>query len=413
MDKETEKIGLENMDRRSFVAGATVVGVSALATSMLAGCGGSSSSASSSASASASTSGSASASGSAAEKIIRYYINQPVCIDTFDLQESEGFQVAFNLYDPLTRFDQLSKKLVGMAAESWEITDNGTKFTFKLRQGATFHNGDMVTAKDFKFAWERICNPKTTDEPSVISYHIDKIKGYDDMIEGKATELSGVVAKDDFTLEVTLVEPFADFVYVVSHLALSPLPSSGATKDFLGFGKAPIGNGAFMIDGKWMDDQYIRLKRFDEYHGEKAKIDGCDFLIFKSPETAFTEFQAGNLDFTQIANGQITSTVAQHGLSTDGYTVTPGNKALLGDESSTYYFLMNHKDPLFADKNVRKAVSMAINRQAICDVIFEGSRGPADGMGAAGRRGQHSRSLGARQGRGQACRRPGSARRRR
>lgn len=364
--KESGKVS-----RRTFVAGAAVVGAAAIATSALSACS-TGDNGSTSTTSDGTTTDSEPTGGT-----IRYYINQPVCIDTFNVQESEGTQVAANLFNSLTRYDYPTQKLTAAAAESWEVSDDATVFTFKLVQGAKFHNGDPVTAKDFKFGWERICNPKTTSDPSEISYHIDKIVGYEDMLKGNATELTGLKALDDYTLEVTLSEPFADFVMVASHPALGPVPSGGAADDFNTFFRSPIGNGPFMMDGDWVDDQYIRVKRFDDYYGDKAKIDGCDFLIIKSPETAFTQFQAGDLDFTMIANGQIAATKNQYGVAGDGYTINPGQQTLLGAESSTYYFVINQDDELMKDKNVRKAISLAINRQAICDTIFEGTRIPA------------------------------------
>ncbi|MCL1797647.1 MAG: ABC transporter substrate-binding protein [Eggerthellaceae bacterium] len=358
MHNEETKLKL---DRRTFIKGTAVVGASALAASALSGCVGG-------------------GGGSSRGGTVRYYINQPACIDPFDLQESEGTAVSANLFDSLTKFDYRTQELIPAAAESWEISDDATVFTFKLREGATFHNGDPVTAADFKFSWERTCNPATTDEPSVISYHIDKVVGYDDMLEGKVTELEGLKALDELTFEVTLVEPFADFIYVASHPALGPVPSGGAADDFATFSRAPIGNGPFMMDGVWEDDQYIRTKRFDGYHGKVPNVDGCDFMIFESPETAFLEFQAGNLDLSMISTGQIESTKETYGNSVDGYTSNPGAQTLMGAESSTYYFIMNHKDELFSNKDIRKAVSMAVNRQAICDTIFEGTRIPGTGI---------------------------------
>jgi len=353
---EEEKKEPGKISRRAFVAGAAVVGASALAAPSLSGC----------------TTG-----GGATGGTIRYYINQPACIDTFNVQESEGTQVAANIFDSLTKYDYRTKKLNGAAAVSWDVNADATVFTFHLVKGALFHNGDPVTANDFKFGWERMCNPNTTTDPSEISYHIDKIIGYDDMLKGNATEMKGLKALDDYTFEVSLKEAFADFPMVASHPALGPVPSGGAASDFNSFYRSPIGNGPFMMDGSWVDDQYIRVKRFDDYYGEKPKIDGCDFLIIKSPETAYTQFQAGDLDFTQIANGQIASAQNQYGTSSDGWTINPGKQTLLGPESSTYYFVMEQTDPVFKDKNIRKAVSMAINRQAICDTIFEGTRTPA------------------------------------
>lgn len=360
------------IDRRTFVAGAAVVGAAAATTAMLAGC--------TDDKPNDGEAGDGGSTGSTTGRAVTYYINQPACIDPYDLQESEGTAVSSNLFDSLTEFDYRSSKLVAAAAESWEISEDATVFTFNIRQGCKFHNGEDVTAASFKYAWERMCNPNTTDSPSVISYHIDRVVGYDDMIEGKATELAGVKVLDDYTLEVTLSEPFADFVVVASHPALAPLPTSGIADDYDTFSRAPIGNGPFMMDGEWVDDQYIRTKRFPDYYGEKAKIDGCDFVIISDPDTAYVEFQAGSLDFTMIASGQIEATKAQYGESSDGYTVNPGSQTLLGAESSTYYFVMNNEDEYFSNPDLRKAVSLAINRQAICDTIFEGTRTPADGI---------------------------------
>jgi len=366
---EQEKKESKKLNRRTFVAGAAVVGAAAASSAALVGCD---------------TGGGAGGGGGGGTeglgRTISYYINQPACIDPFDLQESEGTAVSSNLFDSLTYFDYRNKQLIGAAAESWEISDDATVFTFAIRQGCKFHNGEDVTAESFKYAWERMCNPNTADTPSVISYHIDKIVGYDDMIDGKATELKGVKLVDDYTLEITLIEPFADFVMVVSHPALAPLPTSGIADDYATFSRAPIGNGPFMMEGEWVDDQYIQVKRFPDYYGDKALIEGCDFRIISDPDTAFVEFQSGALDFTMIAAGQIQSTVDTYGKSPDGYTVNPGKQTLLGPESSTYYFVMNVKDPVFSNPDIRKAVSMAINRQAICDTIFEGTRVPADGI---------------------------------
>jgi len=366
---ENENLKTFGIDRRTFIAGTAAAGAVAATSGILAGCGGS-----------GTGSGTNAGGGNNLGRTIKYYISQPACIDPFDLQESEGTAVSANLFDPLTKYDYVKGELYGAAAESWEISDDATVFTFKIRKGCKFHNGETVTAESFKYAWERMCNPATSSTPSVISYHIDKIVGYSDVIDGRTTALEGVKVLDEYTLEVTLVEPFADFIMVVAHAALVPLPTSGIADDYATFSRSPIGNGPFMMDGEWVDDQYIRTKRFPDYYGETAKIEGCDFVIVSDPDTAFIEFQAGNLDFSQIASGQIESTKTSLGESVDGYTVNPGAQALLGAESSTYYFVMNTKDEVFSNVNIRKAVNMAINRQAICDTIFEGTRKPADGI---------------------------------
>ncbi|MDO5044224.1 MAG: ABC transporter substrate-binding protein [Coriobacteriia bacterium] len=310
---------------------------------------------------------------------LKIYRTNPASIDPFNAQEDQGISVVYALFDTLTNFDFEAGELKPLACESWEANEYATQFTFHLIDGAKFHNGDPVTAQDFKYAWERICNPKTTDSPSVIAYHLAPVKGYDEMVAGQADALD-IECPDDLTLVVNLSASYADFPYVVSHPALSPVPSGGAAEDFQKFFLAPVGNGAFKMDGEWVDGQYIKVVRNEDYHGEKPLIDGIDFMIFKDLQTAFTEFEAGNIDITDIPTGRIGELSQRYGVSDDGYVANPGKQVINGEETSTYYLAVNCQDPAVEDKLVRQGLSLAINRQAISDTLFEGSRVPADGI---------------------------------
>lgn len=304
-----------------------------------------------------------------------YYISQPAYIDPVNLQESEGTQVGQVLFDSLVTFDSLTSEVLPAAAESWESNEDATVWTFNLVQGAKFHNGREVTAQDFKYAWERICNPVNESE---ISYHLAPVKGYDEMQDGTATELSGVRVVDDYTLEVTLNYAFADFEYVVGHPALAPVPAEAV--DAGEFGRMPIGNGPFMMSEPWADDQYVKVERFADYYGDAPYIDGIEFKILADSDTAWLEFQQGNIDFTQIPTGQIQATVDQYGESLDGYTLNPGNQVTLGTELATYFLLVNNEVEALSNVDVRRTISLAIDRQAICTTIFEDTREPATGI---------------------------------
>lgn len=361
-----QKIG--GVTRRNFVKG----GLAASALAALAACKND-----------AATGGEGSE-GGASGAILNYYINNPVSIDPYNAQEDQGLQVCYQLFDALTIYDFDTDELMGLAAESWDVNDAADEFTFHLVEGATFHNGDPVTAADFKYAWERVCNPKTGNQPSKISYHLSLVDGYDAMLDGSATELSGLSCPDDNTFVVKLSAPYADFPFVCSHPALSPVPSSApmeAGDDFDAFFRAPIGNGAFKMDGSWVDGQEINLVRYDDYYGEAAKIDGVHFSIQKDVETAYREFQAGNLDVCQIPTAQLQDAIDQYGESEDGYNMAPEQHVLDGAELSTYYILINMEDEQMADVNLRHALSLAINREAICETCFMGiGATPADNI---------------------------------
>lgn len=346
--------------RRTFVKG----GLAASALASLAACGKKSEDASAGATAQGGT--------------FKFYINEPVAIDPYNTQETEGSQVESKLFDSLLGYDWEKEELVPKAAESWESNADATEFTFHLVKGAKFHNGDPVDAKSFKRGWERICNPNMST-PSEINYHLAPVAGYAEMQASTATELSGVTCPDDNTLVVKLSAPMADFPYICAHIALAPVPQA-ALDDPASFLLAPIGNGPFKMDGKWESGQYIDVVRFDDYYGEKPILDGIHFSIQKDPATAFREFEAGNIDFCQIPSGRLNETSEKYGTSEDGYTVTPKKQVLTGAQAAIYYLTLNLNDPTMADINVRKAMSLAINRQNIVDTLFEGSRKAANGF---------------------------------
>ena len=361
------------MGRRTFVKGS----LAASALAALAACG------KKAADAPAATSGEATGG------TLNYYINNPAAIDPYDLEEDQGMQVGYQLFDALTTYDFEKGELKGLAAESWEGNEAADTFTFHLVSGAKFHDGTTVTSKSFKQGWERIVSPKTsTEHASAIAYHLAMVDGYKELAAGDATELKGVTCPDDDTLVVKLSQSYADFPYVCMHPALSPVPDV-ALEDFDTFFFAPVGNGAFKMDGKWEDGQQINLVRFDDYsYGDKAKVDGIHFNIQKDVQTAYTEFQAGNLDVAQVPTTQLKDAISQYGESADGYTIETGKQVLTGTELSTYYIILNVEDPVLKDVNLRKALSLAIDRQAICDTVFEGTREPAGGIVPPGIAGQ-------------------------
>ena len=324
---------------------------------------------------------------------LSYYIGGPAYIDPYNTQESEGTIVESQVFDSLTVVDPLdSTKVLPAAAESWKPNADATVWTFNLNKNGKYSDGSPVTANDFIYAWNRIANPKTINtatkkvDPSTISYHIALIKGYDEVQASKIPTMTGMKAIDDYTLEVTLTQPFADFEYVVAHPAYAPVPQKyvDGGVDYNGkkvaYGDMPIGNGPFKLSEPWKQGQYIKVVANENYWGTKPLIAGVDFKIFKDPDTAYTEFQAGTLDFTQIGEGKIKDAQAKYGTSPDGYTVNPGKQVLLGAQVSTYYLVVNTKDKIMSNADLRKAVSYAINRQAICDTIFEGTRAPADNI---------------------------------
>ncbi len=321
------------------------------------------------------------ASGSESGSTLNFYINNPVCIDPYNVQEDQGTQVEYQLFDALTSMTpRRARSFRWLASPSRPTTTPPSSPSRSRRPSST-----TVTtlppspSSSVGSVWSTPSRPSLPSMALPISYHLSMVEGYDDLLAGNATELSGVTCPDDETLVVKLSSAYADFPFVASHPALAPVPEC-AESDAKSFYLAPVGNGPFMMDGKWEDGQEINLKKFDDYYGDKAKIDGIHFQVIKDMETAYKEFQAGNLDVCDVPVAQIDAAKKDRGVSKDGYTMGDGERMLLGSEPSTYYLTCNNTAEPFNNADLRRGISLAINREAICKTIFKGTRTPADGI---------------------------------
>lgn len=297
-----------------------------------------------------------------------YCLNaEPVSLDPAQLQESEGIAVGKALYDGLMDNDPETMELVPAMADSYETNEDATVFTFKLKEGVMFHNGRECTAEDFVYSWNRVCDPATASE---VAYHMSPILGFDEFQAGEATELEGVKALDDYTLEVTLSYPYADFVYHTAHPVFSPIPKE--VVDEVGsenFSESPIGTGPFMFDS-WTHEQQVVTSKFDDYYGEPAILDSVVYKIYMEEETAYQDFKAGTLHDCQIPQGQFAAAEADY-----------GDHALFVPMMGIYYYGFNvTAEPWKDNLELRQALNYAVDRQTLCDVVMEGQRLPAEGI---------------------------------
>lgn len=305
--------------------------------------------------------------------VMTYALGMPDGIDPVNAWESEGVQVVQCLFDSLVAFDPLTGMITPAAATSWEIDGDASVWIFHLAEGAEFHDGSPVTAADFKYAWERICDP---DNGSRISYHLSAVKGYEAMIAGTTSSLEGIEAVDDFTLRVTLSYPFADFPMVTGHPSLAPVPREAVESDSTAYAYKPIGNGPFKMAQPWESEYVIDLVRFDGYYGRTAYLDGVEFQIMDE-ETAYVSFQDGALDFSPVPQGELQAASSAYGVSEDGMTVSPGAQVLTGPIAAVEYAYLNTQDRTLSNINLRRALSLAVDRQAIADIMFGGAGRPA------------------------------------
>ncbi len=295
-----------------------------------------------------------------------YFLLEPVAIDPLNIVESEGIKVANQLFDGLIAYDPKNMEVIPAVAKSWESNEDATVFTFKLKEGTKFHNGDAVTAEDFKYAWERVADP---DSQSMAPLNLfEPILGFNEMMSGDATSVVGIKVIDDHELEVTLNQPFSEFIKTLGHPVFSPVSKKAIEDDPKGFADNPVGNGPFMMASPWEHGKEIKIKRFDDYYGKKAYLDTVDFKIFAEKETGFLEFKAGSLDFVPIPIGQVKATVEEF-----------GDNAIVGlpQQSITFIGFNLNKKPFKDNKYLRRAIGEALNRPGMADAIFENTQIPA------------------------------------
>jgi oligopeptide transport system substrate-binding protein len=283
--------------------------------------------------------------------------------------ETEGGQVINALFTGLTKLDA-SNKVVNAMAESIESKDNKV-WTIKLKSGYTFHNGEKVTAQSFADAWNYGANQTNAQQTNPLFSHI---AGYADLNPGEGKKpttdkLSGLKVVDDSTLQVTLGGAFSAFPSQLSFTAFVPLPKA-FFKDPKAFGEAPIGNGPFKMSGTFKHNQEIDTVKYDKFpDASKIEVKGVNFKIYSNVDTAYKDLVAGNLDSLL--------TIPTSGLPT--YHKDLNGRYIDEADSAVGYIGFPIKyNKAFQNADLRKAISMSIDRKTIASKIFLGARTPAD-----------------------------------
>ena len=292
----------------------------------------------------------------------------PHSLDPAQVDDQTGANIVTYLYDGLVSYDATTGEAKPDLAESWDISDNATVFTFHLKKGSKFSNGREVKAQDFLYAWTRALDPATKSETA--QSVLGAIKGAQDVMAGKSRTLTGVETPDDYTLKVTLVQPMADFITFMGQPASMPVPKEEIDKPGAKFAEAPFGNGPFMVK-EWRHNDAVVLTTNPDFSGTKPKISEVTVRIIPDSATAVQELKAGNLDAVRgIKPGQVES------LRNDSSV-----KLLDSPGSGGVRFLgFNITSAPFDNATVRQAVAYAIDKQTLADKVLQGRAQPADGI---------------------------------
>jgi oligopeptide transport system substrate-binding protein len=278
--------------------------------------------------------------------------------------EVGGGKILDSIFAGLIYYDADGAPVNDMA-ESIE-TDDAQNYTIKIKPDQKFTNGEPVTANSFVDAWNY---GALLSNEQLSSYFFESIEGFS---YDEDSELTGLEVVDDLTFTVALNQPESDFPLRLGYSAFYPLPES-AFEDMAAFGESPIGNGPYMLDGEdaWQHNEKIDLVVNPDYEGPRQPANGgLSIIFYATQEAAYADLQGGNLDVLDaIPAGAL-------GTYEDEFADRSVNQAAAIFQSFTIPERLAH----FAGeegKLRRAAISKAINREEITDVIFSGTRTPA------------------------------------
>jgi oligopeptide transport system substrate-binding protein len=274
-----------------------------------------------------------------------------------------------DLYEGLTIYDA-SGKIVPGAAESWTLSEDNVKYTFKLRADAKWSDGSPVTAEDFAFSFRRVEDPKTAAGYANILY---PIKNAEKVNKGELppTEL-GIKAVDEKTLEITLERPTPFFLELLAHQTALPVSKASVEKNGADFVKpgVMVSNGAFRLVSHVPNDQLVVEKNANYWDAANVKLDKVIFYPIDDQAASVRRFEAKEMDLVyNFSADQIERLRASY---KDQVHVSP--------TLATYYYAFDSRQEPYSDVRVRRALSMAVDRDFLAKEIYSGSQIPAYSM---------------------------------
>ncbi len=299
-------------------------------------------------------------------KVMKTSFNAGAEPETLDPAISTGVpesHIQKNLFEGLTRTGEGEKVIPGIA-ESWTTSTDGKVITFKLRD-SKWSNGDPMTAEDFKYSWLRALAPETASE---YSYQLYYIKGAEEYNSKKGTaDAVGIKVVDPKTLEVTLVAPTPYFVSLTAFHTLYPVnkKTADANPKWSLAADTFVSNGPFKMQEWKHSDQVVMVKNENYWDAKSVKLSELTFKLIEDNKAALTSFESGQLDGTE-------------NIPTEDINRLQASKVLkIAPYIGTYYYRFNVTKKPFDDVRVRKALTMAIDRQLLIDKVVKGGQKPA------------------------------------
>lgn len=334
----------------------------------LAGCGGGQQTATPSATPSGSETPAAPA--ETKPQVLRFNLHsEPPTADPGLAEDTTSGAIILATFDGLTRIGSDDKPHLS-GAESYEVSDDLTTYTFKIRDHK-WSNGDPVTAHDYEFAWKRALDPKTA---SNYAYQLYYIKNGEKANKGEVSlDEVGVKALDDKTLEVKLENPtpfFLELLAFRTYFPVNPKVVQGNEK-WATEAATHVGNGPFKMESWEHKSKLVLVKNDTYWDKDSVKLDRIEFSMVEDENTELSMFENGDLDWAGHPTSQL-PTDAIPALKEQG-------RVQIKPIAGTYWYKFNTEKPPFNNVKIRKAFAYSIDRQSLIDNILQTGQLPATG----------------------------------
>ncbi len=291
--------------------------------------------------------------------IIITYKDDVATLDPAIGYDWQNWSMIKSLFDGLMDYVPGTTNLRPGLASGYEISEDGTVFTFHLLAGVKFHNGREMTADDVKYSLDRVTNP-ATQSPGAGFF--GSIKGFDAMADGSAVSLEGVEVIDPLTVRITLSRPDATFLHVLALNFASVVPKEAVEAAGADFGKVPVGTGAFKLEEWTIGQRLIFARNTDYWRAGEPYLDQITFEVGQEPIVALLRLQNGEIDVPGdgIPPAKFTEVMADPAQAA---------RVVEGGQLHTGYITLNVKMPPFDNLAVRQAVNMSINKERVVQII--------------------------------------------